>query len=74
VINTTQGTQAIRDSYAIRRTALIGGVPYFTTMSAALALVDALETRATMGALPPRVRSLQEWHHKANAPEPRSRA
>jgi carbamoyl-phosphate synthase large subunit len=62
VINTTQGTQAIRDSYAIRRTALIAGVPYFTTLSAALALVDALEARAQMGALPPRVRSLQEWH------------
>jgi carbamoyl-phosphate synthase large subunit len=68
VINTTQGTQAIRDSYAIRRNALIGGVPYFTTMPAALALVDALEARATMGALPPRVRSLQEWHSK-DAPE-----
>jgi carbamoyl-phosphate synthase large subunit len=62
VINTTQGTQAIRDSYAIRRNALIVGVPYFTTMSAALAVVDALEARALSGALPPRVRSLQEWH------------
>jgi carbamoyl-phosphate synthase large subunit len=71
VINTTQGTQAIRDSYAIRRNALIGGVPYFTTMSAALALVDALEARATMGSLPPRVRSLQEWHATAREPQPR---
>jgi carbamoyl-phosphate synthase large subunit len=69
VINTTQGTQAIRDSYAIRRNALTGGVPYFTTMSAALAMVDALEARAQMGALPPRVRSLQEWHQKTTGPE-----
>jgi carbamoyl-phosphate synthase large subunit len=62
VINTTRGAQAIRDSYAIRRNALIASVPYFTTMSAALALVDALEAQALLGPLPPRVRSLQEWH------------
>lgn len=62
VINTTQGAQAIRDSYAIRRHALTGNVPYFTTMSAALAAVDAMETREQRGAQPPRVRSLQEWH------------
>jgi carbamoyl-phosphate synthase large subunit len=62
VINTTQGTQAIRDSYAIRRNALIAGVPYFTTLAAALAVVDALEAQALMGGAPPRVRSLQEWH------------
>ncbi len=62
VINTTQGTRAIRDSYAIRRNALIANVPYFTTLSAALALVDALEAQALMGPLPPRVCSLQEWH------------
>jgi carbamoyl-phosphate synthase large subunit len=62
VINTTLGARAIRDSYAIRRNALIASVPYFTTMSAALALVDALEARALMGPLPPHVRSLQEWH------------
>jgi len=62
VINTTQGTQAIRDSYAIRRNALIANVPYFTTLSAALAVVDALEAQALMGGAPPRVRSLQEWH------------
>ena len=62
VINTTQGTQAIRDSYAIRRNALIANVPYFTTLSAALAVVDALEAQALLGGAPPRVRSLQEWH------------
>jgi carbamoyl-phosphate synthase large subunit len=67
VINTTQGTQAIRDSYAIRRNALIAGVPYFTTMSAAVAAVDALEARALMGPMPPHVRSLQEWHALSSA-------
>jgi carbamoyl-phosphate synthase large subunit len=65
VINTTQGSQATRDSYAIRRNALIAGVPYFTTMSAGLAVVDALEAQALMGSQPPRVKSLQEWHGTA---------
>jgi hypothetical protein len=49
VINTTQGASAIRDSYSIRRHALLGRVPYFTTVEAALALTDALE-RATSSA------------------------
>ncbi len=71
VINTTHGAQAIRDSYAIRRNALIAGVPYFTTISAALAVVDALEAQALMGGSPPRVRSLQEWHALSAAPPPR---
>jgi hypothetical protein len=41
---------------------LIANVPYFTTISAGLALVDALEALALMDDRPPRVRSLQEWH------------
>jgi carbamoyl-phosphate synthase large subunit len=68
VINTTQGTQAVRDSYAIRRNALLTGVPYFTTLSAALAAVDALEAWNLMGGAPPQVRSLQEWHAISKAP------
>ena len=62
VVNTTRGAQEIRDSYSIRRHALLTAVPYFTTMSAALAAVDALETEeaAPPDALP-RVRSLQQW-------------
>ena len=43
VINTTQGTQAIRDSFSIRRTSLIRGITYATTISGATALVDAIE-------------------------------
>ncbi len=70
VINTTQGSKAIRDSYAIRRNALIANVPYFTTMPAALAMVDALEARALMGNSPPSVRSLQEWHAPVAAVPP----
>lgn len=43
VINTTEGAQATRDSFSIRRTALMKGITYSTTMSGAKALVDAIE-------------------------------
>jgi carbamoyl-phosphate synthase large subunit len=62
VVNTTRGSKEIRDSYSIRRHALLAGVPYFTTMSAALAGVAFLEANedAPADALP-NVRSLEEW-------------
>jgi carbamoyl-phosphate synthase large subunit len=59
VVNTTEGEQAIRDSYSMRRQALVSAVPYFTTIAAATAAVAAIEA-ATQGALD--VRSLQEYH------------
>ncbi|HEX2731404.1 MAG TPA: carbamoyl-phosphate synthase large subunit [Polyangiaceae bacterium] len=65
VVNTTQGTQAIRDSYAIRRSALLANIPYFTTMAAAMAAVDALEAWHLNDGLPKQVRSLQEWHARS---------
>jgi carbamoyl-phosphate synthase large subunit len=64
VINTSEGGQAIRDSYAIRRSALLANVPYFTTIPAALAAVEALEAYGLVDG-PPQVRSLQEWHARA---------
>ena len=62
VVNTTRGAQAVRDSYSIRRQSLQNGIPYFTTMSAALAGVAYLEAIEDEpdNALP-RVRSLQDW-------------
>ncbi len=57
VVNTTVGAKSIRDSYAMRRQALLASVPYFTTMSAALAGVAALEAEDGE----PQVMSLQEW-------------
>ncbi len=62
VINTTSGTEAIKDSFPIRRTALVKGVPYYTTISAARAAVGAIaQLRAgKMG-----VRSLQEYQEHA---------
>jgi len=43
VINTTEGAQAIADSYSIRRSALTNNVPHYTTMTGASAAIDALE-------------------------------
>ena len=43
VINTTEGEKAIRDSYSLRRQALVSAVPYFTTVAAATAAVAAIE-------------------------------
>jgi carbamoyl-phosphate synthase large subunit len=57
VVNTTQGAKEVRDSYSLRRQTLLANIPYFTTMSAALAMVQTLEEESD-----PQVRSLQEWH------------
>ncbi len=43
VINTTEGRQAVRDSYELRRTALTSQIPYYTTIAGARAVVRALE-------------------------------
>ncbi|MGE0383516.1 MAG: carbamoyl-phosphate synthase large subunit, partial [Gammaproteobacteria bacterium] len=42
IVNTTQGKQAIKDSYTIRRSALQRNVAYATTVAGALATVEAL--------------------------------
>ena len=46
IINTTEGKQAISDSYTIRRGALINSIPHYTTMSGAAAAVGAIEAIA----------------------------
>lgn len=43
VVNTTEGAQATKDSFSIRRTSLIKGITYATTISGASALVGALK-------------------------------
>ncbi len=43
VINTTEGLQAIKDSYSLRRETLLRGVPYYTTLRATLMVIAALE-------------------------------
>jgi carbamoyl-phosphate synthase large subunit len=42
VFNTTFGAQSVTDSYSIRRTALMHGVAYFTTVAGMHAVVDGI--------------------------------
>ncbi|HXJ33655.1 MAG TPA: carbamoyl-phosphate synthase large subunit [Candidatus Eisenbacteria bacterium] len=59
VINTPAGSEAYRDSFPLRRTALECRVPYFTTIAAAAAAAEGIET---MSRGPFSVRPLQEYH------------
>ena len=43
VVNTSEGAQAVSDSFSIRRTALTHNVAHYTTLAGALAAVDAIE-------------------------------
>ena len=43
VINTTEGAQAIADSFSLRRTALTNSIPYYTTVAGARAAVAAID-------------------------------
>ncbi len=43
IINTTEGKQAINESHAIRRDAVRGSIPYYTTVAGALAGCVALD-------------------------------
>ena len=43
VFNTTEGAKAIEDSFSLRRTTLINGIPYYTTVAGARAAVQAIE-------------------------------
>ena len=57
IVNTTEGKQAIADSFSIRREALQQRVTYSTTVSGARALLHSLDFRNN-----PSVHSLQELH------------
>jgi carbamoyl-phosphate synthase large subunit len=57
IVNTTEGKQAIADSFSIRRQALQQRVTYSTTISGARALLHSLDFRASEN-----VNSLQELH------------
>jgi carbamoyl-phosphate synthase large subunit len=65
VVNTTQGAQAIRDSFSLRRQTLISGIPYFTTIAGAAAAAAAIEARREA---PLQVCSLQEYHARTRRP------
>ena len=59
IINTTEGKQAIADSYLIRRTALQSKVCYTTTMAGGQASLAAMQHGEDL-----RVRSLQSLHSR----------
>jgi carbamoyl-phosphate synthase large subunit len=62
IVNTTEGKQAISDSFSIRREALQHRITYSTTVSGGRALVGALDHYGTGP-----VHSLQELHRKLSA-------
>ncbi len=59
IVNTTEGKQAIADSFSIRREALQQRVTYSTTVSGAKALLHSLDFRSSQD-----VHSLQELHRE----------
>ncbi|MDO8502909.1 MAG: carbamoyl-phosphate synthase large subunit [Gemmatimonadaceae bacterium] len=59
LINTPFGKHAQQDDYTLRQAAIAHGVAYTTTLSAAAAACDAIES---MRSQEPEVRSIQEWH------------
>jgi carbamoyl-phosphate synthase large subunit len=62
IVNTTEGKQAIADSFSIRREALQRRVTYSTTVAGARALVHSLDFHSNG-----EVHSLQELHEELNA-------
>jgi carbamoyl-phosphate synthase large subunit len=63
IFNTTEGWQSLKDSASIRRSALAGKIPYFTTASASAAAAAAI------GAIRDRdleVRSLQSYYSQSH--------
>jgi carbamoyl-phosphate synthase large subunit len=54
VVNTTEGSQAVQDSFSIRRTALVRNIPHYTTVAGARAAVAAIESlrRGTLDVAP----------------------
>ena len=42
ILNTTEGAQAISDSFSLRRAALMNKVPYYTTVAGSRAAVNAI--------------------------------
>ena len=62
VINTTEGKEAVADSFSIRRTALLNKIPYYTTIAEALAAADGMKAMSEGKGLD--VMSIQEYAAK----------
>ncbi|MGI9311441.1 MAG: carbamoyl-phosphate synthase large subunit [bacterium] len=59
IINTTAGKQSLKDSYTIRRQALLHKVTYFTTLAGAKAAVEALKSASEIS-----INRLQTLHQR----------
>jgi carbamoyl-phosphate synthase large subunit len=59
VINTPEDGRARKDSYLVRRTAIMQNIPYYTTMDGAQAALEAIEAQR---AGTPEVRPLQAYY------------
>jgi len=59
VVNTTEGTQSLKDSFSIRRTSLQNKITYCTTIAGTRALVSAMDVIKNEGGL--QVKSLQSY-------------
>jgi carbamoyl-phosphate synthase large subunit len=46
LFNTTEGATTISDSFKMRETALLSGIPYYTTVAGARAAVEAIAALA----------------------------
>ena len=44
VINTAEGSKSISDSYSLRRSALVNKIPYCTSLAAANACIEAINS------------------------------
>jgi carbamoyl-phosphate synthase large subunit len=64
VFNTTEGAQAKTDSFSLRRTALVMGIPYYTTTAGSRAAVQAIGALATANL---EVASLQSYFEASSA-------
>ncbi|HEV2363926.1 MAG TPA: carbamoyl-phosphate synthase large subunit [Caulobacteraceae bacterium] len=71
VFNTTEGRQSMEDSFSLRRAALMGRIPYYTTTAGALAAAQAIAL-ASEEAMD--VRSLQDYRAGSAAERPRARS
>jgi len=61
VINTPLGRESFFDDRAVRRAAMLQGIPAITTLTGASAVVSAIGALRTEGLT---VKSLQEYHGK----------
>ncbi|HNP27643.1 MAG TPA: carbamoyl-phosphate synthase large subunit [Nitrospirales bacterium] len=64
VVNTVGGASSQEDSAPIRKAAVFGGIPYFTTIQAAQAAISGIEA---MKKTSMEVRCLQEYHSAMSA-------